>query len=116
MEADARQRVGDDAYLTAWTAGRLMPAAEIGAEVDRLLAIAAGSLVPSTSGPDPSRLTPREREVLQLLVAGRSNREIAEALFISHRTATTHVTNILAKFAVETRAAAVTHAFQHDLL
>jgi DNA-binding CsgD family transcriptional regulator len=50
-----------------------------------------------------------------LLIDGRSNRDIAEMLFISHRTATTHVTHILAKFGVETRAAAVTYAFQHDL-
>ena len=53
--------------------------------------------------------------MLTLLVEGRSNREIAAALFISHRTATTHVSNILAKFGVDTRAAAVTYAFQHDL-
>jgi len=116
MEATARQRVGHDAYLAAWTAGRLMPRAKIEAEVDRLLTIAERSPMPSALDADRSRLTPREREVLRLLVEGRSNREIAEALFISHRTATTHVTNILAKFAVETRAAAVAHAFQHDLL
>ena len=64
---------------------------------------------------DITRLSPRERDVLALLVSGRSNREIAETLYISHRTATTHVTNILAKFGVETRAAAVTYAFTHDL-
>jgi DNA-binding CsgD family transcriptional regulator len=51
-----------------------------------------------------------------LLVDGRSNREIAEILFISPRTATTHVTHILAKFGVETRAKAVTYAFQHNLV
>ena len=62
------------------------------------------------------RLTTREREVLRLLIEGRSNREIAESLFISHRTATTHVAHILAKFGVETRASAVAYAFQHDLV
>jgi DNA-binding NarL/FixJ family response regulator len=108
--------LGHDAYLAAWTAGRLMPVAEIEAEVDRLLATAEGALIPSTSRPDTSPLTPRECEVLELLAEGRSNRGIAEALFISPRTATTHVTNILAKFNVETRAAAVTYAFQHELL
>ena len=50
------------------------------------------------------------------MIDGRSNREIGEMLFISPRTATTHVTHILAKFGVETRAAAVTYAFQHDLV
>jgi predicted ATPase/DNA-binding CsgD family transcriptional regulator len=116
MEATAREQLGHDAYLAAWTAGRLMPVAEIEAEVDRLLATAEGALIPSTSRPDTSPLTPRECEVLELLAEGRSNRGIAEALFISPRTATTHVTNILAKFNVETRAAAVTYAFQHELL
>jgi Bacterial regulatory proteins, luxR family len=42
-------------------------------------------------------LTPRELEVLQLLVEGRSNRQIAETLFISGKTASVHVTNILTK-------------------
>jgi DNA-binding CsgD family transcriptional regulator len=85
-------------------------------EIKRLLAIATDPRVPQNIEHDSSALTAREHEVLQLLVEGRSNREIAETLFISHRTATTHVTHILAKFGVETRAAAVTYAFQHDLV
>ncbi|MGI8963395.1 MAG: helix-turn-helix domain-containing protein [Thermomicrobiales bacterium] len=85
-------------------------------EIDNLLTAAEQLPLPAAAKHDPTRLTPREREVLQLLVDGRSNREIADILYIGHRTATTHVTNILAKFGVETRAAAVTWAFQHDLL
>jgi DNA-binding CsgD family transcriptional regulator len=57
-------------------------------------------------------LTPRELEVLRLLAEGKSSREIGDALFISHRTATTHVTNIFAKLDVDNRAAAVARAFQ----
>ncbi|MFI6977587.1 helix-turn-helix transcriptional regulator [Embleya sp. NPDC050154] len=55
--------------------------------------------------------TPREREVLRLLVEGRSNRQIAETLFISVKTASVHVSNILAKLEVATRgeAAALAH-------
>ena len=56
-------------------------------------------------------LTEREREVLLLLAAGRSNPEIAHALFISAKTASVHVSNILAKLGVSGRveAAAVAH-------
>jgi len=56
-------------------------------------------------------LTSREHEVLRLLVAGRSNREIAAALFISPKTASVHVSNILAKLGASSRteAAAIAH-------
>ncbi|HEY3904345.1 MAG TPA: AAA family ATPase [Streptosporangiaceae bacterium] len=56
-------------------------------------------------------LTEREREVLRLLAAGRSNPEIAQELFISAKTASVHVSNILAKLGVSGRveAAAVAH-------
>jgi DNA-binding CsgD family transcriptional regulator len=52
----------------------------------------------------PGGLTPREREVAAHIAAGRANREIAEALFISERTVEAHVTNILRKLAVPSRA------------
>jgi DNA-binding NarL/FixJ family response regulator len=56
-------------------------------------------------------LTEREREIVVLLAAGRSNPQIAEALFISPKTASVHVSNILAKLGVDSRveAAAVAH-------
>jgi DNA-binding NarL/FixJ family response regulator len=55
-------------------------------------------------------LTPRELEVLRLLVEGRSNRQIAEQLFISGKTASVHVTNILAKLGVHSRLEAAATA------
>jgi predicted ATPase/DNA-binding CsgD family transcriptional regulator len=115
-DASARQHLGAAVYEAARESGRHRWRGDITAEVDRLLTIVEQAGLPRAAGREPSLLTPREQEVLRLLVAGRSNREIAEALFISHRTATTHVTNILGKFGVETRAAAVTYAFQHHLV
>ncbi|MEU2288762.1 AAA family ATPase [Streptomyces sp. NPDC013178] len=63
---------------------------------------------------DPARalgLTSRERDVLRLVSAGRTNRQIAEELFISPKTASVHVSNILSKLGVSGRgeAAAVAH-------
>ena len=116
MDETARQHLDADDYKMASDTGRRMARAELRTEIDRLLTAVDHLPVPAAATHDPTRLTPREREVLQLLVDGRSNREIADTLYIGHRTATTHVTNILAKFGVETRAAAVTWAFQHDLL
>jgi DNA-binding CsgD family transcriptional regulator/tetratricopeptide (TPR) repeat protein len=55
-------------------------------------------------------LTPREVEVLRLLVEGRSNRQIAEQLFISGKTASVHVTNLLAKLGVHSRLEAAAAA------
>jgi DNA-binding NarL/FixJ family response regulator len=59
----------------------------------------------------PFGLTQREVEVLRLVTAGRANRDIAAELFISPKTASVHVSNILAKLGVATRveAAALTH-------
>jgi DNA-binding CsgD family transcriptional regulator len=60
----------------------------------------------------PFGLTARELEVLELVVAGRTNREIADQLFISENTAGVHVSNILGKLGVTRRleAAAISHA------
>ncbi|NEB09707.1 helix-turn-helix transcriptional regulator, partial [Streptomyces coelicoflavus] len=69
----------------------------------------------TASGPtDPAGalgLTGRERDVLRLVSDGRTNRQIAEELFISPKTASVHVSNILAKLGVSGRgeAAAVAH-------
>jgi DNA-binding CsgD family transcriptional regulator len=71
----------------------------------------AGDPAPTPAPLDSFGLTPREREVLRLVAAGRSNREIAGALFISAKTASVHVSNILGKLGVTSRgeAAATAH-------
>jgi DNA-binding NarL/FixJ family response regulator len=61
-------------------------------------------------------MTPREREVLRLLAAGYSNREIARALFIAEGTVKNHVSNILTKMAVRDRTRAVLKAAERGLL
>ncbi|MCR8578631.1 helix-turn-helix transcriptional regulator [Streptomyces sp. Isolate_219] len=73
---------------------------------------AAEAPAPSDTAPAESLgLTPRERDVLRLVADGRSNRQIADVLFISPKTASVHVSNILAKLGVSGRgeAGAVAH-------
>jgi len=61
-------------------------------------------------------LTPRELEVLALLVKGMTNPEIAERLFVSRATVKAHVSNILSKLSVSNRSEAVALAVQHKLV
>ena len=60
-------------------------------------------------------LTARELEVLRLVASGSTNREIAAALFVTQRTAATHVTHILGKLGVESRVEAAAWAVRHGL-
>jgi DNA-binding NarL/FixJ family response regulator len=60
-------------------------------------------------------LTPREREVLRMMASGQSNQDIADALFVSMGTVKVHVTHILAKLGVKSRAAAADYAHRHGL-
>ena len=79
---------------------------------------------PATPAPPPSEqqtraahgLTSREVEVLRLLVEGRPDREIGEALSISHRTVERHVAGILAKLGAENRTAATNVAIRLGLV
>jgi len=76
-----------------------------GTTVSCTLPLRSLSLVPETpAGARIAELRPREREVLELMVAGMRNREIADRLFITIRTVKFHVSNILRKLDVQSRA------------
>lgn len=84
---------------------------ELVARVRRLLS-RSGAVDPLPPG---RGLTPREVEVLDLLAAGHSQREIAEQLVISEKTVATHIQNILPKLGVHSRAQAVAVALRDGL-
>ena len=90
--------------------GRLCPEA-----VDAVLA-AAGHRVAKRPRNLPAGLTDRELEVLLALAAGKSNKEIAETLGISAKTAGHHVQHIFDKTGARTRTAATVWAFEHHLV
>ena len=64
----------------------------------------------------PAGLSDREVEVLRLIARGRTNKQIAEALVITEKTAGHHVEHLYAKADVSTRAGAALFAMQHDLV
>ena len=69
------------------------------------------------SSPEPAEpLTARELEVLSLVGQGASNKQIASQLFITERTARTHVSNILGKLGVASRTQAALYAVEHRLV
>ena len=70
----------------------------------------------STSHPQTVQLSPREYEVLALIVEGRSNPEIAATLYLSQNTIKTHVRGILNKFGVSDRVQAAVLAVRHQLV
>jgi DNA-binding NarL/FixJ family response regulator len=101
--------------------GRAVLAAAAGQAVldpavqQRLLSAAVRAPAAAPAGPASADddLTPREAEVLRLIAAGKSNREIARALFVSEATVKTHVNRIFAKTGSRDRGQAVHYAYQH---
>jgi ATP/maltotriose-dependent transcriptional regulator MalT len=86
----------------------------IGAERDALVrrSKAGGTATPGY----PDGLSEREVEVLKLIAGGKSNREIADHLFVSARTVERHIANIYGKIELHSRTQATAYAFAHDLL
>jgi len=110
----------DGALLRSATGEELADAIGRLLEGERVLApafvpILAG--VMNAAGPESSdALTPKEREVLALLAQGRTNREIADALFISSATVKTHLAHLYEKLGVNDRQQAITQALASGLL
>ena len=115
LTASLRNTLGRDGFAAASTSGRTLPLQEAITiatnEIKAEPASVASARTPAQARSDSAipaaaseelrqRLTTREIEVLRLIAEGQSNREIADRLFISHRTAMQHVANILAKLDV----------------
>ena len=112
-----REELGHAAFTAAADAGRAFTQDEVIELVEAVLAAAEKATVAPTDARSGSlALTEREREVLRLVVEGLSNTEIGDRLFISHRTAQTHVTNILGKLGVSTRTEAAAKAVRDGLV
>lgn len=76
----------------------------------------SGPLAPADPLPPTETLTPREREVLERMAEGLSNKEIAARLSISEHTAKFHIASIMSKLGAESRTEAVTLAIRRGLL
>ena len=109
--ARALQRLGDEETAAFELEAALATFRRLGAasDLEGVEAMLGGRSV------RPDGLSPREVEVLGLLAAGKTNREIAGELGISERTVDRHVSNIYAKVDVSTRSAATAYAFEHHL-
>ncbi len=116
--ADGDRETAAEHLRRAATVAEDLSAPRLGAEITALARRArlpiGEATTPAGNGAPAAGLTERELEVLRLVAAGRSNREIAAELFISPKTASVHVSNILGKLgaASRTEAAAKAHALR----
>ena len=110
-----RAQLSEPVFAAAWDEGRTLSFTDA---VSEARAIAASPAAQPHQVPlvDGFGLTPRELDVLRLLVEGRSDREIAEALYIGTRTVQTHVANLFAKLGVNARAEAAAVAVRRGLV
>jgi DNA-binding NarL/FixJ family response regulator len=85
----------------------------LGAQPD---AARVARLVDAPVARGPEQLTDRECEVLRLVAAGKTNRQVAADLVISEHTVGRHLQNIFMKLGLSSRAAATAYAYEHDLV
>jgi DNA-binding NarL/FixJ family response regulator len=114
LVAERRDEAAAQARTARDTAVRL-GAEPLRDEVERLIRRGRLTQTPSTAERAPL-LTARENDVLLLLSRGRTNRQIGEELFISGKTASVHVSNILAKLGAASRTEAVAIAYREGLV
>jgi ATP/maltotriose-dependent transcriptional regulator MalT len=100
-----------DSARMEWEAARRV-FDEVGARPD----LARLDALMDPSPPLPGGLTPREIEVLRLVAAGKTNRQIAAVLVISERTVDRHMSNILTKLGSSNRAGVTAYAYEHGLV
>lgn len=113
VATDRREEAATEATAARETAVRL-GATLLLEQADQLIRRARLAAAQPAEGPSP--LTAREQDVLRLLARGRSNRQIGEELFISGKTASVHVSNILAKLGAASRTEAVAVAYREGLI
>ncbi|MGD9712800.1 MAG: tetratricopeptide repeat protein [Thermomicrobiales bacterium] len=116
--ARLKDALGAEAFATAWNAGARMSmaeAAQYAMDVDLSEQARGPEGAPPARRPAAHGLTAREVEVLGLIVAGKTDRQIADDLFISTGTASRHVANILHKLDVKSRSAAAAWAIRHEI-
>jgi non-specific serine/threonine protein kinase len=111
--APARVQLPAPSFAAAWAAGRALSVEQAIAEALTIADDVASARAPNLT--TRHGLTPRELEVLHLVAAGRSNREIADVLFLSERTVENHVRHVLTKLDVPSRVAAAAYAIRHGL-
>ena len=115
----ARNQPGDSEQAAGLLQAALTTARELGMRAleDRIAARSSPQTISSSPPPlmDLDDLSPREIDVLRLMASGKSNRVIAEALFISRNTVSTHVRNILTKTGCANRTEAAAYALRHGL-
>jgi len=116
IAGDQRDQAQAQARL-AYDVARDLGAAPLQAAVESLARRGRLDIgAPTSARSDSAGLTPREQEVLALLAQGRTNRQIGSELFISEKTASVHVSNILGKLHASGRTEAVTIAHQRGLI
>ena len=111
--AEACRALGDNEAATLERQAARSEFARLGAQADLHRLDAPATAAPPGAG---NPLTTRERQVLRLVSTGRTNRDIADELCVSERTIDRHVSNILSKLDVPTRAAAAVYAVHHKIL